>query len=795
MRLIILFALLGSSCFASSLPNNISFKENKGQVHDQNNNVRRDILFSGMAGPMAFHLKNNGISYQLYKTLSWKEIEDPKNHTPLKTKVSDNISIYRVDINWMNANSNNSIVKDNVLDGYDNYYNEACPNGAHNIKTFSGLTYKNIYNGIDLHYYSKEGQLKYDYLVEANTDYKQIQLQIEGAEHIEINKNGELVIKTPLGNITEGSPLVFQNDKQLESRWILNDNTLSFEIKNYNPLLSLIIDPLTRAWGTYYGGAGADQGSSVSTDLSGNVYLAGNTDSNTGTIIATTGSHQTTFAGGTDVYLTKFNSSGVRQWGTYYGGSGDDRTYSSVSDASGNIYIGGLTNSNSGNAIASIGSHQSTNGGGYDAFLVKFNSLGVRQWGTYYGTSGAENGWSCATDPSGNVYLCGDTDLSMGTGTVIATTGSHQPASGGWIDGFIVKFNSAGVRQWGTYYGDNGMENAFGVATDLSGNVYLTGRSDSNLGTAIATVGSYQQVNAGFIDVFLAKFRPLGVRQWGTYYGGSSNEEALTCIADQIGNIYLIGWSISTNGVATSGAYQTTYAGGLRDGFLAKFNSSGSIQWGTYYGINGNDAPYSCLIDATNNIIISGFADATGFATAGSYQPNYGGGSYDGYITLFDPTGVVQWSTYYGDIGMDFIRGSCIDIMGNIFVTGITDTNTGTVVASGGSHQSSNGGGTSDGFLVKFNSLTANVNESGNIIESPIYVFPNPTTNEFTISLKQLNENTTIEIYNTIGQQIIKQKITEEETKINLKDQANGIYFVKVTGDGKTIYHSKVIKQ
>src|SRR5690606_20259205 len=131
----------------------------------------------------------------------------------------------------------------------------------------------------------------------------------------------------PLGKIQEGAPIVYQNNKQLKAKWQIKNNTLSFEIENYNPNLELIIDPITRLWGTYYGGAGDDLGYSCATDASGNVYMAGWTTSNTGTIIATTGSHQSTFGGSSDAFLVKFNTDGIRQWATYYGGSGSEVSY------------------------------------------------------------------------------------------------------------------------------------------------------------------------------------------------------------------------------------------------------------------------------------------------------------------------------------------------------------------------------------------------------------------------------------------------------------------------------------
>ena len=104
------------------------------------------------------------------------------------------------------------------------------------------------------------------------------------------------------------------------------------------------------------------------------------------------------------------------------------------------MYLPGYTNSNSG--IVTVGAHQTTIGGGYDAYLVKFNSSGQRQWGTYYGGSGSEYGLSCTTDATGNVYLAGQTSSNTG----IATAGAHQTVYGGGVwDAFLVKFNGASV--------------------------------------------------------------------------------------------------------------------------------------------------------------------------------------------------------------------------------------------------------------------------------------------------------------------------------------------------------------
>jgi hypothetical protein len=146
-----------------------------------------------------------------------------------------------------------------------------------------------------------------------------------------------------------------------------------------------------RQWGTYYGGNGSERGECCTTDISGNVYLAGFTSSNGNTTIATPSGHQPNYGGGNfDAFLAKFNSNGVRQTGSYYGGTGQDRAYSCVVDVNNHVYLVGDTDSNTGNNIATNGSHQTIYGGGtMDAFVAKFDVCDVApmQPGSISGTT------------------------------------------------------------------------------------------------------------------------------------------------------------------------------------------------------------------------------------------------------------------------------------------------------------------------------------------------------------------------------------------------------------------------
>lgn len=705
LKILILFLSITNFIVSQkTLPNSeISFIENKGQVYDQNLVANNEVLFSGAANGLIYHLKSNSVSYQLFKEEDFKYVEDLKTH--LKIKSASKTSIYRVDIDWLNSNKNCRVVPSEMLEGQINYYNQVCPNGILGVKSYKSLLYKDIYNGVDLKWYSYKGNLKYDFIVQPNVDPSIIQLQINGAQSLAVNSKGELEIKTPLGTIIEQSPIVYQGKTIIKTKWVIKNNIVSFAVNNYNHQLPLIIDPALRIWGTYYGGSLIDYNYGCSTDASGNVFICGYTQSNTGTNIATTGSYQSSYAGGTnDAYLAKFTTAGTRVWATYYGGATLDVGSACAIDNLGNVYMSGYTDSNSG--ISTIGSHQPSLNGNVDAFLVKFTTNGARIWGTYYGGTFNNYGYFCCTDASGNVYLSGNT--SSTSGTDIATVGSHQPIHGGstW-DGFLVKFNSAGTRQWGTYYGGSANEYAYNCATDFLGNVYFVGRTYSNTGTIIATPGSHQPLHNGSQDAFLVKFNSSGVRQWGTYYGGFGDEYGYGVATDNSGNIFLSGSSDSGAGttIATVGSFQPINGGGFADAFVVKFDNAGVRQWGTYYGGSGYEEGISCATDVLGNVYLSGQTTSntgTIMATTGAHQSLFGGGTNDAYLVKFDPTGARQWGTYYGETGDDYALVCTVDNGYNIYVGGRTSTNSGNSIASVGAHQVAYGGGNFDGFLVKF---------------------------------------------------------------------------------------------
>lgn len=443
-------------------------------------------------------------------------------------------------------------------------------------------------------------------------------------------------------------------------------------------------------WATYHGGTLLEEGRAVATDPAGNVYLAGTTRSTTN--IATAGAHLVAAPGNRNAFLAKFTSAGVRLWATYYGGSGVDEGLGVTTDAAGNVYLVGLTESTAG--IATAGTFQTAFAGSSDAFIVKFNSAGVRQWGSYFGGSDTEEGYSVAVDNAGGVYLAGMTEGS----TTLASAGAHQTTFAGISDQFLVKFNAAtGARLWSTYYGGSDEEIEANVACDGSGNVYLTGQATST--GSIASPGAYQTVYTGNPDVYLAKFNAAGVRQWATYYGGAESEETPSVACDPSGDILLSGTTDSDDGIAYNAMHQG-FRAGSKDGFVAKFDAAGNLLWGTYVGGSDTEILTDVAVDPTGKVLVAGSTSSPdGISSLGAYKEVIDAASDDAFlIKLFDD-GTFDWGTYYGGEDDEEQFSVAADPVGNVYIAGLTPSLT--EVATTGAHQTVNNDN-DDAYLAKF---------------------------------------------------------------------------------------------
>lgn len=676
------------------------FIENKGQIVDQKNVLNKDVLFLYSGKGIKIQLRTTGYSYELFKFNGLPKIKAGKK---IPENISDlnktTVNICRVDMDFFGMNATPEIIAEEKNQNYLNYY----LNGKEvvNVSSYNKVTYKNVFPNTDIEFVLSDNSsspFKYNIILHPGADITKVKLLCKGASSIIKTNNGFIDLSTPLGIINETIPFSYYTHSPTENKKVnfkLLNNTISFEA-NYDNTKTFVIDPSTnRIWGTYYGDTGLDFCTSNGSDASGGVYIAGYTTSTSN--MATAGVYQTTLNASYEAYVAKFDASGSRVWGTYFGGASYDIFYALFIDPNGTIYAAGDTNSPAN--IASIGAHQTTYGGGIDdATLVKFNTNGQLQWATYYGGLMHDIASAVTMDNAGDIIITGHTE-SANVSNIIATPGAYATSYTFNYDVFIAKFNNLGVRQWGTYYGDTGADEAYGIDCDASNNIYITGFTESLFG--ISTGGSHQGTIGGNQDAFVAKFNSTGsTLVWGTYYGGATNDGGTVLEIDNSGNIYVGGNTTSPTNIASIGAHQTSL-GSSDDGFVAKFTSGGVRQWGTYFG--GNDVDYisDLVLDGNNYFLFCGETESTNsISTSGAYQISLATiNNYDSYFEKFTSAGTRKLGTYFGGSSNDNARAITLNNTGKVYLAGeTTSTNS---IASGGAFMttaSTNG----DAFLAKF---------------------------------------------------------------------------------------------
>lgn len=692
------------------------FIENMGQLIDDKGAIRNDIDFKVPVGTMNIGIGAGLIQYQ------WNKTVESKNGLSLE--------IYGMNVRLIGANTGAIAIKEKAHSYHENYYLPQCPDGV-TAYSYEKITYKNIYPNIDWVLYVGSNTLKYDFVVHEGGNANAIRLRYEGDTAMAILPDGSFAAYTPAGIIREEAPYVYelrtvkgkQFKEKVSSRYSIDSDELGFEIGKYGKG-TLVIDPTLR-WTAYEGGSNPDNAYAVTckygnpTDF--RVYIAGSTLSYN--IMVPKAGHQAVHAdmannnGLEDGFVIAVNNSGTPDWYTYYGGSDKDEFRGISRDKDGNLYLAGGTRSSSG--IASSGGWQKTIGGGnpapasvyLDGMVVKLNDQGQRIWGTYVGGNGYDQLYALALDASGNVYVTGES-YSTNLNTNITTPGSfRQTNPTGSRDVVLVKFNAAGQRLWGTYYGDDKDDYGTALVCDKQGNVYLAGCTrDDTCGhsvfpakdTAIATPGAFRTRPANVVhqlcpppnpppapppsveEAFLAKFDATGKRLWGTYYGGTGYDYATALAYDSSasvladgsytqGMIYLGGRTSSSNDIATPDGYQTNIfpasMGLPQDGFVAAFTPLGKRYWSTYVGTTGMDAVNGLDVNNKGLLTVVGSSTADGLARFDAHRISVVGS--DAFLVIFQEAAKL-YGTYIGGNSADMAYGVINSDVGHTYITGVT---------------------------------------------------------------------------------------------------------------------------
>ncbi len=549
-----------------------------------------------------------------------------------------------------------------------------------NVANYKEIVYENLYDNIDLRYYSTDQGLKYDLIVQPGGDPNDIMFRYEGAQKVFVDPFGDLVVNTPLGDIIDSELFIYQEPQavknEIDGKFRIFDTTrFGFEITDdFDSNKPLIIDPIL-IYSTYIGGSNDDYGNDIEIGPNGHIYITGSTNSID--YPNTTNANDTTYNGLMDVFVLKIDPiASTLMYSTFIGGSINDEGTALEIDPSGNAYITGSTISS--NFPSTPGAYDDTHNNNFDIFVLKLNQMGaLLLFSTFIGGGNGDNGNDIALDSSNNIYITGDTWSSSFPISPGAFDSSWDP---GWVDACFCKLDATGSSlMYSTFIGGHGNhDKGKGITVDGSGKAYITGETWSSGYPTKA--GAYDASYNGEGDAFITILNPAGSGSsdliYSTFIGGNDNDYGYDIKLDTNDIVYITGFTESTDFPFTSGAYDTSQNGGI-DVYVLKLNPSGSgssdLVYSTFVGGGVSQWGAGIAIDANGNIYVSGPTISTDFPTTlGSYDTIHNG-NWDGFVFKLDPTGSsLLYSTFFGGSNEDSVSGIAIDTKGNVYTTGYT---------------------------------------------------------------------------------------------------------------------------
>jgi hypothetical protein len=537
-----------------------------------------------------------------------------------------------------------------------------------NVANYGAVRYIDVYPGIDWTLYGNPQQLEYDFVIAAHTDPQRIRLNIEGAERLSLDDNGDLLIEVAGRTLRQFKPFIYQTTddgtrQTVAGHYVIDEahRQVAFSIGDYDSSRILVIDPVL-AYSTRLGGSGYDQANAVAVDAEGHAYVAGYTLS-ADFPIARPG--QAVNAGADDAFVAKLSRDGSTLiYSTYLGGSNSDEASAIAVDDAGDAYITGFTDSTDFPTSAPL---QAANAGSGDVFIVKLNRTGTALlYSTYLGGNSPDEANAIAVDRSGDVYIAGSTRSSD-----FPLMQPLQATLAGSEDAFVAKLNRAGsALVYSTYLGGGDVDEANALAIDWAGNAYVAGQTDS---TDFPTADPLQASNAGSGDAFVTKLNPRGgALKYSTYLGGGGSDIAYGIAVDMAGNAYVVG-DTSSSDFPIARASQSALSGDV-DAFVAKLDRKGrALTYSTYLGGSGSDTATAIAVGAAGDAYVAGRTGSDDFPTSGGLQLAFAGGVYDAFVSRFDRSGgALLYSTYLGGSNPDIATAIAVDRGGNAYVAGIS---------------------------------------------------------------------------------------------------------------------------
>ncbi|MES2773710.1 MAG: PKD domain-containing protein [Bacteroidota bacterium] len=673
----------------TGITQNLELVENKGQWN-------KAVKFQAKLLTGAFYLESAGYKVLQHHPVDLQNVTSWFHGSHVEASPVPEVITLRshaYEVLFDHCNPDPVIIPEQLRPGYNNYFTSSNPKEwASECKIYGGTIYKNMYPGIDVHYYSQDGQMKYDIIIHPNADISKLALTYNGVEALEL-KEGELFVKTSVGEIKENRPFSYQLKNgvhtEVPCHFQVSGKTARFQLGSYDRSKTLIIDP-TLVFSSFTGST-ADNWGYVAT------YGPGGTSFGAGIVFGlgfpvSTGAFQTTFGGGTntgedaigfDMGIIKLSSDGSQRiYATYVGGAGNESPQSLIADAQGNLVVAGRTTS--GNFPVTrplIGT-----GGGWDIFVLKLNPTGTGLVGSIRIGGISDDGVNIRNkypnpqpsslmqnynddsrceamfDQAGNILLAsctqsGDFPVTAGT--------AFQPAKSGLQDALFLKFDSNLSNElYGSFLGGSGDDVAYVLSiSPETGNTWIAGgtRSTNFPGNKTGTVG---QNPGGNIDGFVAVVSPSGTLLKSTYIATAANEQVYGLKLDKLGFPYILATTTGNLPVQNAAFSQ---AGGKQ--FIGKLQKdlSGYL-YSTVFGTNAaapNISPTAFFVDNCENVYVSGWggsitqASIPQFPNAGTMgmtiTPNALQSTTDGkdfYLFVLEKNAISQlYGSFFGENG------------------------------------------------------------------------------------------------------------------------------------------------
>ncbi|MER3447083.1 MAG: hypothetical protein C4291_09665 [Candidatus Dadabacteria bacterium] len=591
------------------------------------------------------------------------------------------------------------------------------------IRTYDTVSLGEVYKGIELRLRAYGNSVEKLFYVKPGADVEEIRVRINsvGASLSEgkalcVNEYGELEVKTKLGAVKFTKPVAYQligeKKNPVKVKYFVKGNEYGFKVGVYDRANVLVIDPLLAS--TFLGGGHLDRARSIAIDPDGNVYVAGITQSLD--FPTTDGAFDISFNGGNralgfgDIFISKLSGDLTTLLSsTFLGGSSDEEAIS-IAISGGDVYLTGFTQSP--DFPTTAGAFQTSFNGGVlgDAFVSRLSGdLGTLLASTYLGGKGNDQANSIAIDSSGDVYVAGGTgssDFPVTIGALKTSCGTDR-ACNGKGDAFISKLSGdLTTLLSSTYLGGGDVDDAFSIALS-GGSVYVTGQTSSS--DFPTTDSAFQNSLSGGNDVFVSRLSAdLKALLASTFLGGTDEDGASSMVIDSIGDVYVAGFTASSDFPTTPEAFQRSLQG-TEDAFISKLSGDlTTLLASTYLGSGGNkvaktdehkiaqtktnssilggsseNAASSIALGSNGDVFVAGFTESPSFPTTiGAFDSSCGTDGdcnfsgtpvFDAFISkLSGDLTTLFASTYLGGSNSDQVLSIAIGLGGDVYVAGQT---------------------------------------------------------------------------------------------------------------------------